>query len=32
MARLVDVIFNSDDTPNKFWMSFSKRTFMGREA
>jgi actin related protein 2/3 complex subunit 3 len=31
VTRLLDVVFNADDTPNKYWMAFAKRTFMGRD-
>jgi len=29
VARLVDRLYNEDGTPNKFWMAFSKKKFMG---
>ena len=28
-TRLVDNVYNADGTPNKFWMAYSKRRFMG---
>lgn len=31
VTRLLDVVFLPDDTPNKHWMYFAKRTFMGRD-
>jgi len=29
--RLVDKLFDADGTKNKWWQSFSKRKFMGKE-
>ena len=28
--RLLDRCFNKDGSPNKWWLSFSKRKFMGK--
>jgi actin related protein 2/3 complex subunit 3 len=28
-TRLVESVYNADGTPNKFWMAFSKKKFMG---
>ena len=30
--RLSERIFNEDGTPNKWWMSYSKKNFMGQKA
>jgi actin related protein 2/3 complex subunit 3 len=30
-ARLCERIFNEDGTPNKWWMSYSKKNFMGQK-
>ena len=30
-ARLCERIFNEDGTPNKWWMAYSKRNFMGQK-
>lgn len=27
-TRLLEVAFNADDSPNKWWLSFSKKKFM----
>jgi len=27
-ARLCEIVYNGDGTPNKYWMAFSKRKFM----
>ena len=29
--RLLERVFNADNTPNKFWIMFSKRKFLNKE-
>lgn len=31
VQRLLPHIFNADDSPNKFWLAFAKRSFMSKE-
>lgn len=31
VVRLVDRVYNEDNTPNKHWIAYSKKKFMNKE-